>query len=94
MPTGFDSEWCGVGSFETSPGSSPGGSGKPLTASPGTLHGRCEIAADRLVAHCKVGKGEATIVADADILDVEHLDGQTDHNLDAVLAELARLEHP
>lgn len=63
-----------------------------LTASPGALFGQCEIVSDRLVAHCTVGKGKATIVADADVLDVESLDGPTRHNLDAVLAELARLE--
>jgi hypothetical protein len=63
-----------------------------LTASPGSLHGRCQVSADRLVAHCRIGKGAATIVADADLLDVEHLGGKAGHNLDAVLAELARLE--
>lgn len=63
-----------------------------LTASPGSLSGRCEISSDRLVAHCSVGKGAATIVADADLLDVQQLDGPTQHNLDSVLAELARLE--
>lgn len=63
-----------------------------LTASPGSLSGRCEISDDRLVAHCSVGKGKATIIADADVLDVQHLDGPTQHNLDSVLAELARLE--
>lgn len=63
-----------------------------LTASPGSLSGDCEISADRLVAHCAVGKGKATIVADADVLDVQNLDGPTRHNLDAVLVELARLE--
>ena len=63
-----------------------------LAASPGSLFGKCDISKDRLVAHCRVGKGRATIVADADVLDVEHLDGRAAHNLDAVLAELARLE--
>ena len=63
-----------------------------LTASPGSLSGRCEISSDRLVAHCSVGKGAATIVADADLLDVQQLDGPTQNNLDSVLAELARLE--
>jgi hypothetical protein len=63
-----------------------------LTASSGSLFGRCNISKDRLVAHCRIGKGEATIVADADVLDVEHLDGGAEQNLDAVLAELARLE--
>jgi hypothetical protein len=62
------------------------------TDSPGALFGRCEISSDRLIAHCQVGKGEATIVADADLLDVQNLAGPTQHNLDAVLVELARLE--
>lgn len=63
-----------------------------VTDSPGQLFGGCAIGSDRLVAHCRVGKGRATIVADADLLDIEHLDGPTAHNLDAVLAELARLQ--
>ncbi|MBA3510786.1 hypothetical protein [Sphingomonas sp.] len=63
-----------------------------LTNSPGALAGRCPISRDGLVAHCRIGKGEATIVADADLLNVEDLDGPTDNNLDAVLAELAALE--
>ena len=63
-----------------------------LTASPGTLHGGCAIAADRLVAHCRIGKGAATVVADADFLDSGHLDRRAAHNLDGLLAELARLE--
>jgi hypothetical protein len=62
------------------------------TVSPGLLYGGCDVSRDRLVAHCRIGKGEATIVADADLLDVDHLDGPKEHNLDAVLAELARLE--
>jgi hypothetical protein len=65
---------------------------KVATASPGELHGGCDIAGDRLVAHCRIGKGEATIVADADFIDVDHLDGPKEHNLDALLTELARLE--
>ena len=63
-----------------------------LTASPGALFGGCAISADRLVAHCSLGKGKATVVADADVLDVQNLDGPIDHNLDSVLAELAQLE--
>jgi hypothetical protein len=62
-----------------------------LTASPGALVGNCDTSADGLVAHCKVGKGRATIVADADILDVDHLEGPADHNVEAVLGELASL---
>jgi hypothetical protein len=68
--------------------------GQPiLTASPGALAGKCRISKDRLVAHCRIGKGEATIVADADFLNVEDLDGPTANNLNAMLAELAALEH-
>jgi hypothetical protein len=63
-----------------------------ITASPGRLFGKCEISEDRMVARCTLGKGRATIVADADILDVPHLGAGAGHNFDAVLAELARLE--
>ena len=62
-----------------------------LTASPGSLHGACEISADRLVAHCRIGKGAATIVADADFLNLQNLDGPTQNNLAALVEELARL---
>jgi hypothetical protein len=63
-----------------------------ITASPGRLFGKCEISEDRMVARCTLGKGRATIVADADILDMPHLGAGAGHNFDAVLAELARLE--
>jgi hypothetical protein len=65
-----------------------------LTASPGSLHGSCAIGSDRLIAQCRIGKGRATVIADADLLDVERLDGRARHNLDAVLAQLAGLEQP
>jgi hypothetical protein len=61
------------------------------TVSPGLLFGGCRISADRLVARCSIGKGRATIVADADWLDVDRLEGSRD-NLDALLKELAMLE--
>jgi hypothetical protein len=66
-----------------------------LTSSPGELSGNCAIGKSGLVARCRVGKGAATIVADADFLNVDGegaLDGPTQHNLDALLAELAGLE--
>jgi len=63
-----------------------------VTASPGLLSGSCRISADRLVAHCRVGKGRATIVADADFLDADRLGPGGSHNLDGLLAELASLE--
>jgi hypothetical protein len=63
-----------------------------LTVSPGSLYGGCDISADRLVARCRIGKGAATVVADADLLDVQSLGGRAAHNLDGLLSELARLE--
>ena len=66
---------------------------KIVTASPGTLHGACSISADQLVARCRIGAGEATIVADADFLDAGELGPGARHNLDGLLAELATLEH-
>lgn len=77
---------------ERGPASRNLGNFEIATASPGLLYGRCDISGDRLVAHCRIGKGEATIVADADLLDIDHLAGSKEHNLDSLLAELARLE--
>ena len=64
-----------------------------VTVSPGQLFGACRIGSDRLVAHCDIGKGRATIVADADLLDSDRLGSGAAHNLDALLEELAQLEH-
>ncbi|MBA2466110.1 MAG: hypothetical protein H0V46_00700 [Sphingomonas sp.] len=63
-----------------------------MAVSPGSLFGRCAISRDRMVARCRIGRGEVTVVADADFLNVEDLDGPIDHNLGAMLAELAALE--
>ena len=63
-----------------------------LTDSPGSLWGRCDISRDRLVAHCRIGHGRATIVADADFLDVQRLGNDARGNLDGLLGEIARLE--
>lgn len=63
-----------------------------LTDSSGRLSGSCQVSADRFVAHCAIGKGKATIVADADLLDVARLGPEADHNLDGMLTELAALE--
>ena len=60
-----------------------------LTVSPGSLFGGCSISADRLVAHCRIGRGAATVVADADLLDSQDLGARAAHNLDGVLSELA-----
>jgi hypothetical protein len=63
-----------------------------LTVSPGALAGGCAISPDRLVAHCSIGRGRATIVADADLLDADRLGWGAGHNLDGVVKELAELE--
>jgi hypothetical protein len=44
--------------------------GRSVTArSPGSLNGGCELSKDGVVARCRIGAGEALIVADADFLD-------------------------
>ena len=63
-----------------------------LTMSPGQLRGGCAIDSDGLVARCHIGKGYATIVADADLLDAEALGAGANHNLDGLMTELAKLE--
>jgi hypothetical protein len=62
------------------------------TSSPGTLHGKCAIGPDRLTANCRIGKGRATIVADADLIDGLRRGDAAARNLDAVVAALAELE--
>jgi hypothetical protein len=72
------------------------GGRKVLAWSPGTLSGGCAIGRDGFVARCRIGQGRATILADADFLNVEQLGGPKDQNLeqnlDALLAELGGLE--
>jgi len=63
-----------------------------ITVSPGSLAGACSITSDALVARCSIGRGKATIVADADFLNADALGDEARHNLDGVLGELARLE--
>jgi hypothetical protein len=63
-----------------------------LTISPGRLSGSCSISEDRIIANCRPGRGRVTIVADADLLDVERLGAAGSHNPDGLLAELDRLE--
>lgn len=64
-----------------------------VTASPGTLWGNCDIGADRLAARCTIGKGEAIVIADADLLNVDQLGSGARHNIDSFLRELAMLKH-
>ena len=63
-----------------------------LTSSPGTLSGNCRTDEGGFVARCRIGKGRAVIVADADFLNVEQIDRPAEDNLEALLAELAALE--
>jgi hypothetical protein len=63
-----------------------------VAVSAGRLFGGCQISTDRLVAVCRIGSGEAIIVADADFIGTDRLGGDASHNLDGLLVELARLE--
>lgn len=63
-----------------------------LTDSPGTLVGKCQIVSAGLVADCRIEKGRAIVIADADFLNAERLGDEAKHNLDALLDELAKLE--
>jgi hypothetical protein len=73
--------------------------GKPvLTASPGELArtGKgCEVGDGGLSATCRIGNGQARIIADADFLRLGDvgLAGPTDGNLPALLSQLADLSH-
>lgn len=68
------------------------GGRKILTVSPGVLSGKCPISPDRLVARCRIGSGEAIVVADADFLNVGELGPGGSLNLKAMLKELASAE--
>lgn len=67
-----------------------------VASSPGKLESRsCTIVAGGFVARCRIGRGSATVVADADWLNVDgdgSLEGPIEHNLDLLVIELARLE--
>lgn len=67
------------------------GGTRVLTSSPGSLWGKCRISVDRLVARCKLGKGRAIVVADADFLDAGDLGAEAAHNVDGLLSELTGL---
>lgn len=69
-----------------------------LAASPGRFRlvekAPCELAARGFIARCRVGQGQAVLIADADFLNVEGegaLDGDTGENLDFLAGELAAL---
>jgi hypothetical protein len=61
--------------------------------SPGSLvatGGNCDVTANRLVARCRIGEGQASVIADADFLDVARR--KDSGNLAVLLRELERLE--
>ncbi len=64
------------------------------TMSPGRLAGGCSVSRDAAVARCRIGKGRAIVVADADFLDAPRWGKAGDRNLEGLLAELAELERP
>ncbi len=82
---------------ETGPRGGRIGQAEILTASPGTLSAAgvsCRVEDGGLVARCGVGQGKATVVADADFINVGGagaLDGPTKHNLEALTGELKLL---
>lgn len=69
-----------------------------VTGSPGTLVATgsgCKVDPGGLVARCRIERGRATIIADADFLDIgrpQGVDGQTQDNLSALAGELAQIE--
>jgi hypothetical protein len=63
-----------------------------LTLSPGRLSGGCDIRGDSFIARCRIGKGRATIVADADFFNAGALGSGAHDNLDGLLAELVELQ--
>lgn len=63
-----------------------------LLSSPGALSGSCHIVGGGLVARCAIGKGRATVIADADLLQPRGASPQqVEQNLQFVLRELAHL---
>ena len=75
-----------------------GGVREVLTSSRGVLTREtqaCAVDAGGFVATCRVGRGEAIVIADADFLNVAGsgaIDGPTAHNLDLLVDQLARAE--
>ena len=65
-----------------------------VTSSPGALEstGACKVSHARLMAHCKIGTGKVTVVADADFLNVGGSSAADEGNLGTLLVQLAKLE--
>ncbi|MFL6722838.1 MAG: hypothetical protein ACJ8E4_00300 [Sphingomicrobium sp.] len=91
--TGLLNHWGLDLSGAVSDGPASAGNGKlvVMTSAPGRLAGRrCELAGEGFVARCRIGRGQATVIADADFLNVDEESGQ--HNLDLLIDELGRLD--
>ena len=58
-------------------------------SSPGTLDGDCQVVAEGLIARCRIGRGLATVIADADLLNAA---GPDSGGIQLMLAELERIE--
>jgi hypothetical protein len=63
-----------------------------IAVSPGTLRGRCAISRDEFVAVCRIEKGAAIVVGDADLINIERLGRVAEPHLDGLLEELAILD--
>lgn len=90
--TGLLSHWGIALAGPAQPGPAEAGNGTidVKTSSPGELESRtCKLLGRGFVARCKIGKGQATVVADADFLNVDDEDSE---NLELLIDELAQLE--
>jgi len=65
--------------------------GLALSESGLTSNGICAIADQGLIARCRIGRGKATVIADADFLNVDRPDAD---GLALLIAELDQLETP
>jgi len=97
--TGLLAHW-GIslsGPYPDGPATRIYGDRRILTSAPGRLEAGAGCKADEqgFVVRCSIGKGRATVIADADFLNVEGpgaLDGPASNNLDLLVEELGRLE--
>ena len=74
-----------------------GGGLEVLAVSPGRLSGggACAVEQGGFIARCAIGKGKATIIADADFLNLDGpgaVDGPTVRNLDLLMSEISRVD--
>jgi hypothetical protein len=75
------------------PKSVKAGEGDIRTTAPGEMAATsadCTVEEGGFKAHCKIGRGEATVIADADFIDSERFG---DSGLDLLAGELERLAH-